>query len=97
MVRESGPIKKRGIATDIRFSGLSASDPLRAMLLMGGLMSVVVSRLFDAMAGGAAVDPAVPMPFSPESFGQIGLALTYCHLWPDCFAAVRAPLFGTFR
>ncbi len=46
-----------------------------AMLLMGGLMSVVVSRLFDAMAGGEAVDPAVPMPFSPESFGQIGLAL----------------------
>lgn len=44
-------------------------------LLTAGMLSVVAGRMFSSISAGAAVDPAAPMPFSPESFGQIGLAL----------------------
>ena len=49
--------------------------PFWGVLLTGGMASLVAGRVFSSVSAGAAVDPAAPMPFSPESLGQIGLAL----------------------
>jgi membrane protease YdiL (CAAX protease family) len=43
------------------------------VLVMGGLLSVAASRMLSTAAEGSEL--AGPMPFSPESLGQIGLAL----------------------
>jgi membrane protease YdiL (CAAX protease family) len=44
-------------------------------LLLSGMTSVVAGRMFSALSEGGAGDPAAPMPFPPETLGQIGLAL----------------------
>ena len=66
----------RGIATDIRFSGLSVADPVLDFASCGrhderGGKQVV--QLLCPMA--LQMNPAATMPCSPESFDQIGLAL----------------------
>ncbi len=44
-------------------------------LLLAGVVSAVAGLMLSSMSGSATVDPAAPMPISPESLGQIALAL----------------------